>query len=56
MGDSNSNIPDSEPSGKEAWWDMPFDSVSNFSLLGFLYGGAHWTGNPDKRVDLTLED
>ncbi|MBI5343795.1 MAG: hypothetical protein HZB21_01160 [Deltaproteobacteria bacterium] len=36
------------------WWDLPFDATTNFSLIGFLFGG--WEGNPMRSVDLTLDE
>ncbi len=41
----------SEEAGKR-WWSLPFDTVTNFSLLGLFLG---WImDRNDKRVDMRL--
>ncbi|GMR04689.1 MAG: hypothetical protein BMS9Abin23_0591 [Thermodesulfobacteriota bacterium] len=37
------------------WWNLPFDSTTNFSLFGFLLGGFR-CDDPRNRTDFTLED
>ncbi len=56
MGENNVNARNNEVSNQKDWWELPFDATANFSLLGFFMGGAYWAGNPDKRVDLTLDE
>lgn len=38
---------------RRRWWSMPFDAMTNFSLLGFFLG---WImDRNDKNVDLRLK-
>ncbi len=56
MEENNVNTQNNETSSDKDWWKFPFDATANFSLLGFFMGGAYWAGNPDKVVDLTLDE
>lgn len=52
-GHNNNNSSNTALASELRWWDLPFDTTTNFSLLGFVFGG--WEGNPKKKVDLTLD-
>jgi hypothetical protein len=56
MGENNVNAQNNEASNQKDWWELPFDATASFSLLGFFLGGAYWAGNPDKKVDMTLDE
>ncbi|MEE9543906.1 MAG: hypothetical protein V3V95_09020 [Thermodesulfobacteriota bacterium] len=45
-----------ETTNRQEWWKLPFDTMSNFSLLGFFAWGASWVGNRKKMVDMTLDE
>lgn len=54
-GDNNDTSSSNAAKAEEAgWWDLPFDATTNFSLIGFFFGG--WEGNPKRSVDLTLDE
>ena len=38
------------------WWQLPFDSKTNFSLFGWLLDKLKGRQNEKNSVDLTLED
>lgn len=38
------------------WWKLPFDSTTNFSLLGWLLDKLIGRKKEKDSVDLTLED
>jgi hypothetical protein len=38
------------------WWKLPFDSTTNFSILGWLLDKLKGRQNGKKNVDLSLED
>lgn len=58
MAEHNSVAADTLESGEtnRKWWRLPFDTTTNFSLLGYILGGLHWEGNEEKKVDLTLNE
>jgi len=49
------SVNDEQP-GKKKWWELPFDTTSNFSLLGFLFGGSYWEGNGEKSIGMNLDE
>jgi hypothetical protein len=53
--------PKEENSGSDGtaapeWWKLPFDSTTNFSILGWLLDKLKGRRDEEKRVDMTLED
>jgi len=38
------------------WWQLPFDSTTNFSLFGWLLDKLKGRRNEKNNVDLTLEE
>jgi hypothetical protein len=42
--------------GRPKWWKLPFDSTTNFSILGWLLDKLKGRQNVKKNVDLSLED
>jgi hypothetical protein len=38
------------------WWKLPFDSTTNFSILGWLLDKLKGRQNVKRNVDLSLED
>lgn len=40
----------------DKWWQPPFDSTTNFSLLGWIADKSGYNVNSRKKVDLILDD
>ncbi len=40
---------------RQAWWNLPFDPTTNFSLLGCILGGFR-CDYPRNKAEFTLED
>ncbi|TAN63501.1 hypothetical protein EPN18_02235 [bacterium] len=52
----NDNAPKISGEITEKWWKLPFDTTTNFSILGLFFGKLFDRGTSGKRVDLTLDD
>ena len=40
----------------EKWWQLPFDSTTNFSVFGWLLDKFKGRRNEKNKVDLTFEE
>lgn len=52
----NDNAPKLSAEIIQKWWKLPFDTTSNFSILGLFFDKLFDRGSSGKRVDLSLDD
>lgn len=56
MNEKTEKNPESSGGAQPNWWELSFDSTTNFSLLGWLLNKLKGRQKEKDRVDLTLED
>ena len=56
MNQKKEKNPESGSDTPSKWWQLPFDSTTNFSLFGWLLDKLKGHPNEKDNVDLTLED
>jgi hypothetical protein len=56
MNEKTEKNPESSGGAQPKWWELPFDSTTNFSLFGWLLDKFKGRRNEKDNVDLTLED
>ena len=56
MNEKTEKNPESSGAAQPKWWELSFDSTTNFSLLGWLLNKLKGRQNEKNNVDFTLED
>jgi len=56
MNEKTEKNPESSGGAQSKWWELSFDSTTNFSLLGWLLNKLKGRQNEKNNVDFTLED
>jgi hypothetical protein len=56
MSEQKEKNPSSDGTAVPEWWKLPFDSTTNFSILGWLLDKFRGRRSEEKTVDMNLED
>jgi|GEM_PF-6912624 len=56
MDDPKDIFPADDRASRHNWRDLPFDAVTNFSLLGWILGKIRRDIKSEEKIDLTLEE